>query len=74
MFSETRIWPAVLAVVLLVGLSACGSGSAKKPKPMPDRNLVLIDAKTGAVDKGFPDANGEFGVVSAIGTGVEVGI
>ena len=53
--------PALAA--LLVALPACGSHSSIQPtstkvvKSKPARSLVLIDAKTGALDLSFPDAD-----------------
>ncbi len=50
-------------VVVLVALPACASSSSKSsttstsPRPVPVRHLALIDAKTGAIDRDFPDAN-----------------
>jgi outer membrane protein assembly factor BamB len=59
------------AAILATALPACGSGSgAKRPAPRPaDRRLVLIDAKTGAVDHDFPDANGRISAISSDGKG-----
>jgi outer membrane protein assembly factor BamB len=65
-----------LLLVIITGalfLSACGSsssvGSTSSAKPtrvkrIPTRQLVLIDAKTGQVDYGFPDVTSEEGTGS----------
>jgi outer membrane protein assembly factor BamB len=60
---------ALVIVAFLLGLSACGSNSSERSVTSrqnlgSDRNLVLIDAETGKVDRSFPDANDT--VVSAI--------
>jgi outer membrane protein assembly factor BamB len=58
--SERICLKAVFPACLLLALVACASTSAEptSPRALSNRGLVLVDAKTGAVDSGFPDASG----------------
>ena len=61
-----------IAVALLLAIVSCTSNSptsSTSPKSLPPRELVLVDAKTGAVNRDFPDIDTEDAVLAAVADG-----